>query len=326
MRRAFLLSLGLLAAGAAHAETGTPTTGATYAKKPIPRLFRRALGLETSTVAQTEAQTPAKRPWSWYHQLPEALVQAELEARHAEGGDTGALVERVTRGLLGAPYLLSSHGEGEGFDPDPRWRLDAFDCTTFVETAVALTWRDELGQAAHLLDDIRYTKGKVGFDSRRHLMTSQWIPGLIADGFLEDVTRRVGGKQTRAVKLDLSKDRWEKRTIARALKLPAAHIPFGTHPLDYLPIEVALARLDDLPSGAILNVVRADWRPSPDVITHQGLLLRRPDRAEPLVRHASPISRRVIDEPLRRMLERYRDKPRKWKVIGVNLLRIRHPD
>ena len=319
MRRAFLALLVLVAAGVAHADPPP-------AKKPIPRLFRRALGLETATVAQTEAQPPPKRPWSWYAQLPEPLVAAELRARHAEGGDLAARAERVTRGLLGAPYLLSALGEGEGFDPDPRLRLDAFDCTTFVETALALTWRDELGAATQLLDDVRYVRGEVGFETRRHLMTSQWIPGLVADGFVEDVTRAVGGDGARTVHFELTEARWTQRTIARALPLPAARVPFGTYDLDYLPLEVALQRLDEIPSGAILNVIRADWRPAPDVVTHQGLVIRRDGVDGPLVRHASPISRRVIDEPLKRMLERYRDRPRKWRVIGVNLLRIRAPD
>ena len=43
-----------------------------------------------------------------------------------------------TAPLLGRRYLLSALGEGTGPDPDPRFRLDAFDCVTFVETAIAL--------------------------------------------------------------------------------------------------------------------------------------------------------------------------------------------
>ena len=119
---------------------------------------------------------------------------------------------------MAAPYLLSPLGEGEMPDPDPRFRMDAFDCTTFVETAIAMAICSDLPEVERLLDDIRYT-GDPSFQSRRHLMTSQWIPELIADGYVEDVTKQIGKKKTKWIRLKLTKKRWKKRRIARSLKL-----------------------------------------------------------------------------------------------------------
>jgi len=50
----------------------------------------------------------------------------------------GPRASAATAPLLGVRYLLSPLGEGVGLDPDPRFRLDAFDCVTFVETALEI--------------------------------------------------------------------------------------------------------------------------------------------------------------------------------------------
>jgi hypothetical protein len=320
-RRAAALLLGPLALGAAVASAAPP---AEPAPKKLPRLFARALGIVTSSVAQTAPQPLPQPPTNAFALLPAPLVEAELAARHAETASVGARVDAVTRGLVGAPYLLSALGEGAGPDPDPRFRLDAFDCTTFVETALALTQTPELTEAAAALDLIRY-RGAPDFARRRHLMTSQWIPGLVAEGWVEDITAEVGGDEARVLQFALTEARWARRHIARALVLPDEEVPKGAFPLPYLPLQDALRLEARIPQGAVLNVVRADWPAAPDAVTHQGIVVLHPGDTRRYVRHASPVSRRVIDEPLAQMLGRYLKRPRKWAVIGVNLLAIRGP-
>ncbi|MCA9555327.1 MAG: DUF1460 domain-containing protein [Myxococcales bacterium] len=320
-RARWALSL-VLALGAGSAVAAPPAEPAP--KKKLPLLFARALGIVTSTVAQTEPQPLPRPATSGFALLPDPLVEAELAARHAEAPSIGARVDAVTRGFVGAPYLLSALGEGEGTapDPDPRFRLDAFDCTTLVETALALAQTPDLEEAAALLDLVRY-RGPPEFEHRRHLMTSQWIPGLVAEGWLEDITAELGGAKTRTLDLELTDERWSKRHIARALVLPDDVVPKGKFPLPYLTLQDALRLERSIPQGTVLNVVRADWPASPDAVTHQGIVVLHPGDPRRFVRHASPVSRRVIDEPLAQMLERYITRPRKWAVIGVNLLRVR---
>ena len=269
----------------------------------------------------TEPQPLPRKPTNLYSLLhPEDLV-AEIERRHRPGGRWGAHLERVTRGLVGAAYLLSALGEGEGIDRDPRFRLDAFDCTTFVETALALAHCDDYDRLPPLLDKIRYVDGRPDFQNRRHLVTSQWIPGLTAAGFLRDITTDVGHDKTRFVHLHLTKRRWKRRRVARTLPLDPDRIPYGHYDLPYLPIDVALTLRRAIPPGTIINVIRAESMRSPDMVTHQGLVIVRPYSRQRLVRHASPVAKRVIDEPLRRMLKRYL-RPRKWPIVGINLLAV----
>lgn len=251
---------------------------------------------------------------------PEEL-RAEIAARHRAGEPLAVRLERVTRGLVAAPYVRSPLGEGRGRDTDPRIRFDAFDCTTFVETALALARCDDLDALGRILDLIRYTGGRVGFVHRRHLMTSQWIPELVDEGWLVDVTAEVGGDVTQYKTIRMTPRRWKRRRVARSLVLPQEVVPSGKFSLPVLPIAAALARMEAIPPGTVVNVVRDNWKRSPDLVTHQGLVLRSPVDGSLVVRHASPVFRRVVDEPLVRLLTRYL-RPRKWPIIGVNLLRV----
>lgn len=299
-----------------------------------PLAARAADGLAralTSTRAGTyTSTTPAPRAMNLYSLLYADDLAATIAARAAEPGPFPARLERMTRGMVGAPYVFSPLGEAAEPDLDPRFRLDAFDCTTFVETALAFARCDGLPEIQRELDQIRYASGDAAYAKRRHLVTAQWIPDLTALGYVEELTAEVGDDETVVMVLTLDATRWKKRAVARKVSLGADDVPLGTFELPYLPIAVAIARARDgrIPAGTIINAVRREWVSSPEVITHQGLVLARPEDGAIFVRHASPISKRVIDEPLLRMLERY-EKPRTpkaWPIIGVNLLRIVDPE
>jgi hypothetical protein len=251
---------------------------------------------------------------------PEDLA-LELLERGTETASPLERLEHLSRGLLGAPYLRSPLGEGAGVDKDPRFRVDAFDCTTFVETVLALSGCDRLEHVPTVLDGIRYSDGSQAFDSRRHLVISQWIPGLQEAGWLEDITEQIGGKDAQSVQLHLNPKRWNDRRVARNLPLPKGRVPFGSYRLPYLSMATVRAHMAEIPPNTIINVVRRPRWTSPDLVTHQGLVLIEPTRGLRVVRHASPVFGRVVDEPLEAMATRYQ-RPRPWPVIGLNFQRI----
>ncbi len=286
------------------------------------------LAPEKKSATQTEAQPAPARPLNMYSLLYPEDLRAELELRHLSGGTFAELVERVSRGMLAAPYLLSPLGEGAMPDPDPRFRLDAFDCTTFVETAIALSQCDSLSEVEPVLDRVRYIAGaEARFDTRNHLMTAQWVPHLIDIGVVEDVTAEIAGAKTRWIELELTHERWKKRRIAKTLILPLDAVPEGSFRLPYIMMADVLAMMGRVPPGTIINIVRPEVPSSPEVITHQGLVVVLPGSNERVVRHASPVSKRVIDETLEHMMNRYAKPkvPRKWPIIGANFLRIKDP-
>ena len=262
----------------------------------------------------------AARP-PWLAPTPEHLSTALAEAPEQS---MEVRLEALTRPFVGAPYVLSPLGEGEAdaADPDPRLRLDAFDCTTFVETALALSRAPTLEALGPALDALRY-RGAPSFSTRRHLTESAWIPDLIAAGVLEDITQQVGGAHTVTSTFALTAERWRRRSIARTLRLPDEAVPLGDYRLPWIPI-AALASVE-LPPGTIVSLVREDVAWSPTRITHQGLVVRDPRTGHTLVRHASPVAKRVVDEPLENLVRRYLHPrvERKWRPVGVNVLRVR---
>ncbi len=251
---------------------------------------------------------------------PEAALDEGLAAR-AAGAERAVWASAL---LVGAPYRLSPLGEGSGPDPDPRFRLDAFDCVTLVETALALGSAASVAEAARLLDDVRY-RGPPDFAHRNHYVEAQWLPSLVEKGWLEPATRRVD--PDRAVRIEKRLDAASWRAAERgghALRhLPAEQRPVGTFALDMLPLARARQIAPRLEPGLVLLVVRQDRQDRPYRVTHMGLVVAD-GRGRRYLRHASdvPGALKVRDEPLEAFLAR-NARQRDWPVAGVSLWAIR---
>ncbi len=250
---------------------------------------------------------------------PDAALEAGLGA--APAGAARALWASGL--LLGAPYRLSPLGEGAGADPDPRFRLDAFDCVTLVETAIALGHARTLAEARVLLDDVRY-HGAPSFQTRNHYLEAQWLPANREKGWIADVTAELGGELAVVGEKRLTPGTWRaaERAGTALPGLDQAARPLGTFPLPLLPLDHLTEIAPRIPPGTILLVVREDrpWRPYR--VTHLGLVVEGA-RGERLLRHASDVPgvMRVRDEPLARFAAR--SARYRWPVVGVSLWAIR---
>lgn len=251
---------------------------------------------------------------------PRAALDAGLAA-HAAGPARAVFASGLLRG---APYAASPLGEGAPPDRDPRFRLDAFDCVTFVETAIALGNAASVAEARALLDDVRYD-GAPAFARRNHYVEAQWLPANARKGWISDVTEEVAGELALTAVLEHGAARW--RAAARAGRLvpgldPGA-LPVGTFPLPYVPLDHLPELGPRIPEGTVLLVVRSHrpWRPLR--VTHMGIVVAGA-RGERLLRHASDVPgvRRVRDEPLDRFARRM-SRERSWPVSGVSLWAIR---
>ncbi|HSB19567.1 MAG TPA: N-acetylmuramoyl-L-alanine amidase-like domain-containing protein [Anaeromyxobacteraceae bacterium] len=226
--------------------------------------------------------------------------------------------------LLGAPYRVSPLGEGGGIDPDPRFRLDAFDCVTLVETAIALGSSRSVAEARVLLDDLRYD-GPPDFQHRNHYLEAQWLVANARKGWIEDVTPAIGGAWAMVGEKRLTPGTW--RAAERAGRtipgLAPESRPMGRFRLPLVPVDHVPAIAPRIPEGTLLLVVREDrpWRPYR--VTHLGIMVVGP-RGERLLRHASDVPgvMRVRDESLLRFLARNAGY-QGWPVVGVSLWAIR---
>lgn len=227
----------------------------------------------------------------------------------------------ATEGFLGTKYVLSPLGEGEGPDPDPLVRLDAADCVTMVEQAMALALTPSSAELIETLNHIRYASATPSYPERLHVMEAQWLPVNVARGLLEDVTRRLGGEATRRVAKRITAETWREKGGASLGLAPEAQVT-GDFAFDLIPSERALPLLSTAPAGLVVVVVRADRPRLVSRITHVGVLIQKPEG--PFLRHASRSFKRVVDEPLERYLKRNLEFGA-WTVEGVSLFRIREP-
>jgi hypothetical protein len=231
----------------------------------------------------------------------------------------------ATRPLLGVPYLLSPLGEGSGRDPDPRFRLDAFDCMTFVETALALGSASSLEEARAALDDVRYT-GAPAWVNRNHEVLSQWIPANVAKGWIAPATPAPpGAGAPRMATKEYAPATWDAiRAAGRAIPgLPRGRLPIGRFSAPLVDPAEALLVADRLPEGAIVFVVREDAPGRATLVTHAGLVVRGPGGAA-MVRHATSTKgvERVIEEPLDRFLRREARAYPRWPLAGLSFFAI----
>lgn len=225
----------------------------------------------------------------------------------------------VAEKFIGAKYVTSPLGEGEGKDPDPRIRTDAFDCLTFVETAIAMTLAPDAVEKK--LDQIRYGGDTVSYGDRNHVMEAQWLPNNITKGILRDVTKQYGGADTVHVTKVLGDDQWNAKE-GKGLGLDKEHQARGEFALDLIPARLALEKLKAAPDGTVVVVVRADRPRLVTRISHVGFLVHK--KKGPFMRHASRTFGKVVDEDLSSYLGRNLSYA-KWTVEGFSLYEVVQP-
>ncbi len=242
-------------------------------------------------------------------------------ARHAAGPERAVWASGL---LVGMPYVASPLGDRDGPRAGPRFRLDAFDCVTFIETTIALGNAANTSEAARLLDDIRYD-GTQDFAHRNHYVEAQWVPANLAKGWIAEATRAVAGPLARMATQQLTPATWRAAERAgRVLAdLPPDRRPLGSFSIDLIPLAHVAELAPRIPEGTLLFVLREDRPSRPYRVTHAGMVVAG-HRGERYLRHASdvPGALRVRDEPLEKFVAR-NGRYRGWPVSGVSLFTIR---
>ncbi len=134
-------------------------------------------------------------------------------------------IDSASRSLLGVPFGDAPLGEGPGaeFDEGPRSRFDIFDCTTYVETVLALALSNRPTDFEEALRELRYEKGKVAFETRNHFPCVDWTKNNTASGRLTDITESVGANFVVArATASISKRGWYAALPETALRLEKA--------------------------------------------------------------------------------------------------------
>jgi N-acetylmuramoyl-L-alanine amidase-like protein len=246
-------------------------------------------------------------------------------------------VEAISALFLGVPYKLGALGEGPDgeFDRDPLIRFDAFDCTTFVETVMALSLDSDLDSAMRTLQKIRYKDGQIGYATRNHFIEVDWVPNNVRAGYLRDITSDVAGRSAIKVSHTVSKRKWylrktvaglegeftedEKKHLVSKLQHLGSQLPDQRATLTALPLKALPQALAHIPSGTIANLVHADRPDGRTMVSHQVFLIKKTDGW--YIRHAAS-GKAVEDDPID-ILARY--KYARWRLVGLNLNVLHDP-
>lgn len=233
----------------------------------------------------------------------------------------------VSGGFVGTRYGFSPLGEGEGATPDadPLFRLDVLDCLTFAEEVMALSLSDDVAHAKQLLERIRYRSDRPAgpdYAWRNHLMEADWVPSNVRQGFVQDVTDRVGGKWVEDAPMEITAAHWDGK-VGQRLALPAPRRATGRFPLRVLPVRHAVRALSQAPSGTLMLLVKQPKEDLPTRVSHVAWLFR--ERGRTFVRHASSDGQRVMDEPVERFVARGLKPKQSWPLVGYALFEVRVP-
>jgi hypothetical protein len=255
-------------------------------------------------------------------------------------------IEQISDRFLGAPYVLGALGEGteDHYDSDPLYRFDSFDCTTFVETVMALSHARNLTEFQAMMLSIRYRDGEVSFFTRNHFPETDWVPNNILAGFLRDATREAASPhQTYEANTVISKRGWysklpittvtapglteqERRTRHAELQTTGMQFPDENASTPYLHLSTITAdptTLERIPLPSIINIIRPNWKLAGKIgtnlnVSHQALVFRK--NGVITMRHASSAGKKVIDVPLATELSSYQGSP---TIKGIQVLEPR---
>ena len=225
--------------------------------------------------------------------------------------------------MLGVPYVA---GTLDGNDEEQLVvHVDQLDCTTFVETVLALSIADK--RAARSFDgfkkaltDVRYRDGILdGYASRLHYF-SDWIRNNERMGFIKECTSETACSHPKELWLDFMTTHVDsylpmKKNPALVEVMASIEKTWQGVEIFYIPKDKLQLSSDELKikNGDILtittNIKGLD-------VVHVGFAFWREGRLHLL--HASSVAKKVIEDPL----SLYEYSKNKKAHIGVRVIRV----
>ena len=244
--------------------------------------------------------------------LPEDITTRQREYRALPLGER---IKAHSQPWLGRSYSTGPIGEAGGFDSDPMIRFDTFDCLTFVEEVLALSLAPDPVSTQQIRLALRYKKSEPKYENRRHFMLAEWIPDLIEQGWLQDITPRYSGAIR--IRREVTLSTWKKWSQRKDFGIPDRRFPVGIQEFWYLPIDKAMEVIDSIPNGALLFTVRQPRTEVPIAITHVGIKV--PGKTATM-RHASTLGEGGVKDNDLRWYLGYIKSFQEWPAVGILIL------
>lgn len=208
---------------------------------------------------------------------------------------------------------------------------EKFNCTTYVETVVALAKSKAPADFYGNLIAIRYNGGKTNFFGRNHFPEADWIPNNANAGILRDITRITGLSVQAAASTQtkmIDRGKWFDGKMAQGQvnrKLASAVESAWREPVQVEIPFIATAGLQNhykqIPSGTIGNLVRASKPKFPVMISHQGFIFQGKDGVA-VFRHSTPQGEIKTNRLAEYMKSVTDHSPKSWPMVGLNFNQI----
>lgn len=300
-------------------------------------IFMTVLAITPVAVAKASSVVAEEALPSADQTLVELYDQADHRGMQQAG--VHARVEYFAQVFLAqkSPYIVAPLGEGPTgeFEKGPLYRFDGFDCTTFVETVLALARAESSSEFLSTLNQIRYREGRVAYENRNHFPSIDWIPNNSKAGFVKDITGRIAGTHTKWSQTWIEKDEWLRMKGVDFQKL-SSQFKKELGRLPYIAKEDLIQdpQLENqIPSGVIFHVVRPNWDLKKAIgtqldVSHEGFLIREQGvlymvHASNGLRDGGEDYKGVKKEALRDYILRVMMKSP--SMAGLNILKIQDP-
>ncbi len=267
-------------------------------------------------------------------------------------------IDWISAQFIGKPYLLGALGEGQDarFDQFPRYRTNAFDCETYVTTVLALALANNSNAFKQCLNQIRYKNGRRDYIERNHFTSLDWNQNNQKKGFLIDITGNIKNKNKQAIakiaKAVINKPAWYQYKTKKSIRLYASSeekqkkrlqelkskgktLDIQPSKLLYLPTSELFNGsgqprqylFDQIPHGAIIEIVRPNWDLRSKIgtclnISHIGFAIRH--QGILYYREASSSEGKIVDIPLTSYLRQTLKSPT-IKGINVQIVKPERP-
>lgn len=296
----------------------------------------------------TQPNLAAKEP------LPQNVEKAVRELYHSLPAnskfDMSARLNQISAFFLGNPYILFSLGEGNNdlYDQMPLYRLDGFDCETYVTTVLALALAQSPRGYQQCLHKLRYQNGVIHFITRNHFTGLDWNTSNQQQGFVKDITATIHDENNHSVAVMatalIDKPSWyqhlplsrirlksnnpeQQQNRLRELQRAGSQLAKSNESILYIPLTVLFdehgvankAIFGQIPDAAIIQIIRPDWNLKKVIgtnlnVSHLGFVFWK--NGQLYFREASSEYNKVVDVLLVEYLSKALDSP---TIKGINV-------
>ena len=282
------------------------------------------------------------------------ILKQKLALLAPRDTDWRSRINEISAFFLGCAYLNGALGEGSDgrFDQSPLYRLDVFDCLTYVNMVLALFFADDIQSFQQNMADFNYRNGVVAYENRHHFMNIDWNSANIHQGLLEDITCQIVDHEQNSIALTsrtfIDRPGWFRHRQFNDIKLETPiSAAEGEHRLaelhalangvsaevsciNYLPLvalfdtqnQPKMQLFSQIPDASIIEIVRPNWDLRQKIgtyldVSHLGFVFYCQDSL--MFRHASAQENKVSEVSLIQYLSGYINND---TIKGIHVLRL----